>query len=187
MDNVKCISWWPNNHSKMEGVAQRKEQNGGSSSLVVLMAEQVSKYWNSLGSFSQKKLYRFPRHFLFHRNKIFYLEYSRFALCYRKNYRNILKFTGQCDQLAVSCYAYRHPVRFYRRRPGSCSVRFDRDWVIRQLMKQTKLRKNTRSHDLTHLLRSRKPPLVDLIRRGLTSAERHLGCLGWRFIHDSCY
>ena len=55
MDNVKCISWWPNNHSKTEGVAQRKEQNGGSSSLVVLMAEQVSKYWNSLGSFSQKK------------------------------------------------------------------------------------------------------------------------------------
>ena len=51
----------------------------------------------------------------------------------------------------------------------------------------TKLRKNTRSHDLTHLLRSRKPPLVDLIRRGLTSAERRLGCLVWRFIHDSCY
>ena len=57
MDNVKCISWWPYNHSKTEGVAQRKEQNGGSSSLVVLMAEQVSKYWNSLGSFSQKKYF----------------------------------------------------------------------------------------------------------------------------------
>jgi len=188
MDNVKCISWWPNNHSKTEGVAQRKEQNGGSSSLVVLMAEQVSKYWNSLGSFSQKKkLYRFPRNFVFRRNKIFYLEYSRFALCYRKNYRNILKFTGQCDQLAVSCYANRHPIRFYRRRPGLCSVRFDRDWVIRQLMKQTKLRKNTRSHDLTHLLRSRKPPLVDPIRRGFTSAEHRLGCLVWWFIHDLCY